>query len=346
MKDSHTSPETPAAPPLWGRARHALGWQGVTLHVPVEWNPGKVFGDRARGDLRIDDPDGARLEIKWETSKTAVNVEKTVENFLSSLAKIAKREKRPFTALDGLHLVSKHKKGKNGVVSFGWTSDTTGAASSGYGVAWECQACKRVVVAHLLGQNHEAPRRVERVAGEILGSLDCDGHGGWDSWAAFELALEIPDEFPLARSQMLVSKLDWEWVRPRPVGMAGWGRQAERLRIQRFPVANVLLEGKTLSEWADHNIAFKNKSLTLRRADDETVPVNGHDALVYYGHARDPRNRLITLFFDLFLRRKTAPTRVLVWVCETSNRVFAFESEVGAANEHVPGDVLDSLACH
>ena len=347
MKPTKSAPSAPeTAPPLWGRARHLIGWQGITLHVPTEWNPGKVAGDRVRGDVRIDDPDGARLEIKWETSKTEVNVEKTVDNFLTSLAKTAKKEKRPFTSLGDLNLVSKHKKGKNRLVSFGWTSDTAGVASSGFGVAWECENCKRVVVAHLLGQNHEAPRRVERVAQEILQSLDCDGHGGWDSWATFELALDIPEEFTLARSQMLVSKVDLEWVRPKPAGITGWGARAERLRVLRFPVASVLLDGKTLEEWADHNIAFKNKTLSLRRVEGETIEVNGHACLIYGGPVRDPRSQLSTRFFDLLLRRRTPQTRVLVWQCEESNRIFAFESEVSLANEGVPADVLDSLACH
>lgn len=333
-------------PPLWGRARHLIGWQGMTLSVPTEWNPGKVAGNRERGDLRVDDPDGARLEIRWETSKNEVNIEKTVDNFIATLAKNAKKEKRPFESRGDLNLVSRHKKGKNRLVSFGWTSDTGSAVPCGYGVAWSCEACKRTVVAHLLGQNHESPRRVERVAQEILQSLDCDGHGGWDTWAAFELQLDVPEEFPIARSQMLVSKLDLEWIRPKPIGMYGWGRRAERIRVQRFPVANVLLEGKPLDEWADWNIAFKNKALSLSRLADEKVEVNGHEALVYHGPVRDPRARLSVLFFDLILRRKTPQTRVLVWQCEQSNRIFAFESEMSGVNEHIPGDVLDSFDCH
>ena len=318
----------------------------MTLSVPKEWNPGKVAGNRENGDLRIDDPDGARLEIKWETSRGDVNIEKTVDNFISTLAKNAKKAKRPFTSIGDLNLVSKHKKGKNRLVSFGWTSDTTGAAPCGYGVAWSCEGCKRVVVAHLLGQNHEAPRRVERVAQEILQSLDCDGHGGWDTWAAFELQLDIPDEFPIARSQMLVSKLDLEWVRPKMPGFQGLGKRPERLRVQRFPVANVLLEGKPLDEWADWNIAFKTKKLSLSRREDETFELNGHECLVYRGPVRDPRERVSIAFFDLIMRRKTPQTRVLVWQCEQSNRIFAFESEVSLVNQHIPGDVLDSFNCH
>ena len=340
------APVSEPAPPLWGRARHLIGWQGMTLCVPKEWNPGKVAGNRDLGELRIDDPDGARIELRWEKPRNEVNIEKTVDNFMSSLAKNAKKEKRPFDSRGDLNLVSRHKKGKNRLVSFGWTSDTKGDAPCGYGVAWSCPHCERVVVAHLLGQNHEAPRRVERVAQEILQSLDCDGHGGWDTWSAFELQLDVPDEFPIARSQMLVSKLDLEWIRPKATGPTGWGKRAERLRVQRFPVANVLLEGKPLDEWADWNIAFKNKALSLARCEDEQFEVNGHECLVYRGAVRDPRARISILFFDFILRRKTPHTRVLVWQCEESNRIFAFESEVSTVNQHIPEDVLDSLNCH
>ncbi len=161
MKPTKSAPpdssRSESLPPLWGRARHLIGWQGMTLSVPSDWNPGKVAGNRERGDVRIDDPDGARLEIRWETPKNEVNIEKTVDNFIEGLAKDAKKAKRPFESRGDLNLVSKHKKGKNRLVSFGWTSDTSGAAPN------RSRTFARTAALGLRTKTVRPPRALERI---------------------------------------------------------------------------------------------------------------------------------------------------------------------------------------
>ena len=44
---------------------HTVGWQGISLHVPEEWNIGGIGGTRDDGYLRLQDADLARVEIKW-----------------------------------------------------------------------------------------------------------------------------------------------------------------------------------------------------------------------------------------------------------------------------------------
>ena len=335
---------TPAAPPLFGRARRLLGWQGYVAHLPSEWNPGKFSGKRANGDIRVDDENGTRLELRWEETQKTPDVEKSIANFLEQLGKAAKKRGDEFRADENAHTVSKGRKRKEQVTSFGWIGAPDAPSSCGYGAAWSCPVCKRVTFAHIIGHAGEKPGKIMRLAGEILTDMECHGKGGWETWGAFDLQLEIPTEFELKSAQLLINKVDIEWIRPRPNGLYGWGRRAERLRVTRFPVANVLLDGKDLKEWADWNIQHKNKQLSLREAAPEEC--NGHAGLLYRGPIKDLKQRAGTWLFDVLLRRRTPQGEVRVWECPESNRLYALESEVSAANAHVPGDVLNALACH
>lgn len=334
----------PAPSPLFGRARRLLGWQGYTAQLPTEWNPGKFSGKRNNGDLRVDDEDGTRFELRWEETQKTPDVEKSIANFLKQLEKTARKNGDEFRVDEKAHTVSKGRKRKEQVTSFGWIGAPDALTSCGYGAAWSCPVCKRVTFAHVLGHSGEKPDKIERLAGEILGAMECHGEGGWDTWSAFDFQLEIPTEFELSRAQLLLNKIELEWVRPRPNGLYGWGRRAERVRVMRFPVANVLLEGKSLAEWADWNVQHKNKQLALRDATEDEF--NGHEGLLYRGAARDLKMRASVWFFDHLLRRRTPPSEVRVWNCPQSNRLYVLESEVSPVNAHVPGDVLDALACH
>lgn len=334
----------PTLPSLFGKARRPLGWQGYTTELPEGWNPGKFSGTRARGDLRVDDDNGVRLELRWEESKKTPDVEKSVANFLETLGKEAKKRRAPFKIVEDAKVVSRSKKRKEQVTSFGWIGAADAPSSCGFGAAWFCPTCDRVTFAHVVGQPNEKTSKIERLASEILGPLECHGEGGWDSWSFFDLKIEIPAEFELGRAQLLLNKTELEWVRPKPIGLYGWGRRAERLKLSRFPVASVLLADSTLETWADWNVRDKNKALSLKDATPTTV--NGHEAVLYSGGPKDPRTALSVWLFDKLLRRRTPPGQLRVWNCEVSNRIWAFENEVSSVNLHIVGDVLDSLECH
>jgi hypothetical protein len=340
---SSSSPPT-HAPTIFGKARNLLGWQGFTFQIPDEWNPGKFSGTRNKGDLRIDDPNGVRIELRWEKTSKAPDVQKSVDNFLKQLEKNAKKNKTAFTAVSNPQVVSKHRKKKDQVTSFGWIGEPDAPASCGYGAAWTCPDCGRIIFTHLLGQKNEKSEKVQKLANEIFTEMECHGEGGWDTWSAFDFRVDIPVEFELKNAKILLNKLDLEWIRPRPIGFHGWGKRPERLRLQRFPVANVLLDGRTLETWSDWNIISKNKQLSFKDATEHTI--KNHEGLLYIGHPKDPKSRISLLFFDKILRRVTPAGETLVWNCTESNRIFAFEHEVSNVNVHVPTDVLDGLSCH
>ena len=196
-----------------------MGWQGYLAHLPASWNPGKFSGKRNNGDIRVDDEDGTRLELRWEETRKTPDVARSIENFLNQLEKSAKKRGETFQIDENAHTVSKGRKRKEQVTSFGWIGAPGAQTSCGYGAAWSCPVCNRVTFAHVLGHANDKPGKIMRLAGEILGDMECHGEGGWDTWGAFDLQLEIPTQFELKSAQLQLNKLDIEWVRPRPNGL-------------------------------------------------------------------------------------------------------------------------------
>src|SRR4028118_743807 len=74
-------------PSLFAIETHLIGWQGLSATTPVEWNLAQYAGNRVRGHLRVDDPDGPRLELLWEQPTKAVDLERSVDDFRNRLGR-------------------------------------------------------------------------------------------------------------------------------------------------------------------------------------------------------------------------------------------------------------------
>jgi hypothetical protein len=336
-------PSDAPLPILFGLEKRLIGWQGLTLTTPANWSPTKFTGSHQKGDMRLDDDEGVRLEIRWESGKKSFDVPKSVDEFLSSLEKDLKKHSN-FERIKNAKVVSRSRKKKEQLTNFGWSAVPGPVAGSGFGCAWYCPVCERALFAQVLGRDTERPAAVERLAGEVLTSLECHGEGGWETWSVFDLKVQVPAEFLSTRSQLLLNKLQLEWARPRPSGLGGLGRRNERIVVKRLPIANILLEDTTLRDWAEHGVRFANKQLSLGKATD--VRVHGHEGLLYQGPYKDLRARIITRILDLLLQRKTPPGQVLVWHCPQSNRIWSVETELTASNAHVAEEVIASIECH
>lgn len=344
MPASPANPSEPL-PPLFGKERHLLGWQGFTASLPANWNPAKFSGNRETGELRIDDEEGTRLELRWETSAKEVNIQKSVDGFLNRLGKDAKKRKASFEILPSVVLVGKkNARGRNSITNFGWKSDPDQPAGSGYGVAWHCPHCNRVTFAQIIGRGPEKPERVERLAAEVLSSLFCHGKGGWETWSTFDLQLDVPEEFRLGKAQLLLNRLEIEWIRLPAPGLMNLGKPPERIAARRYPVANVLLANISLKDWAQNKIGSEHKTLKLTKPQATTL--NGHEGYVFVTVPKDPRVQIRKTLAHKLLGRKPLESRLFVWNCTESNKIYVVESELGESNAHVGPDVLESVSCH
>ena len=333
-RPAHTSPS-------FAVRQHWIGWQGFTFTVPGEWNLASFGGDAKKGTLRVDDGDGPRIELIWETPAATVNLEKSIDDFLQKLARNAKKQKRPFQAADHPAIVPKNRKPKAQLVNFGWTSDDSEPlAAHGWGTAWRCGDCGRVVVAHLFGRAGEKPRSVQQWAGDIFTSLECHGKGGWQAWSVFGLSAEIPLDFQLARAKLQTGRLEIEWERAIPTGPAGWWARPQRLILRRSSAANLLLENETLEEWVRRTMLWLDKRSRWGEAQEWTF--RSHEGLMMFGVPRPYKQRLAHIVRPR-LRQSVTQTALYIWHDPEANKIISLEAELLPSNEHVAQDVLDSL---
>jgi hypothetical protein len=332
-------------PVLFARETQLLGWQGLTVTLPADWNPRAFSGDHAKGNLRVADDDGLRLEVLWEQPRGTADVQRSVTRFMEQLEKDAKKKQQKFQLVEEPRVVNAERKGKLQLTNFGWLGERGDpVANQGWGVAWECPDCGRITVAHVLGRGQEKRDKVQQLAAEVLTSLECHGSGGWETWSVFDLQLEIPEIFHLATAKLLISRLEFEWVKPRPSGLFGWTKRPERITLLRVPVANVVLENETLEEWAQRSVTRPHKRYCFGAPAATTV--HGHPAVLQRGRLRNLRNFLWLWLLDRLLRRRTLPVEMRAWQCEESNKLYALGSDITSLNEHVTEDVLESLQCH
>jgi hypothetical protein len=332
-------------PALFARETHLLCWQGLTVTLPEDWNPRAFSGDHAKGNLRVADDENLRLEVLWEESRGSADVPRSVERFLETLEKDARKKQHKFQLVAEPRLVNADIKGKKQLTNFGWLGERGDpSANQGWGVAWECPHCSRIVVAHVLGRGHEKRDRVQQLASEVLTSLECHGSGGWETWSVFDLEVEIPEIFQLSMAKLLISRLEFDWVKPRPGGLFGWIKREERISLLRLPVANVVLENESLVDWSQRAVARHNKRYAYGKVAATTV--HDHDAVQYQGRLRNLRNLIREWTLDRVLRRGTPRVKMCAWQCEESNKLFALSTDLGPSNAHVRDDVIESLQCH
>lgn len=339
-------------PLLFGQETQLFGWQGLTAILPASWNLAHFGGGAANGNLRIDDEEGPRLELRWQTPAKEVDLNLSIEKFLESLARAAKKRDAAFKISDAPKLVSKARKRKAQLVQFAWSGDREEAASHGCGVAWQCADCGRVLVGHMTGGGGEKIDKTQQLASEIFGSLECHGAGGWQTWSVFGCRIEIPEEFELATASLMTGRLEWEWKKARSAGIFSFLERDERLQLARYSLAAVLMEYRTLPQWAELNVGQKDKvwrwrdwnALEEDAKKAQPAPIAASvQAIAARGILRDLRLRIRTAVLNFLLRRRPLPTEMTVWHDEKENKLWAFSADLRDANRHVRSDVLDSL---
>lgn len=326
---------------------NVLGWEGFTLTIPRYWTLASFAGNREKGNFRITDDDGTRIEIVWETPKGTPNLERSIENLSKSWEKAAKKKKQPFESVKNPPIVAKTRKKKEQLINFGWKGDSKDPlAAHGWGVGWHCAECKRVVVAHLVGRGNETPGKAQKLATDIFSSMECHGHGGWNTWSVFGFQVDIPEDFELRVGKLQTGKIDMEWEMPRPADWwmtpKWWGKRPERLGVQRLSAANLVLIEQDMETWAKKVVPRCNKkylfAFNAAASDDEV--------LHFTGKMWNLRQRFSEVVWSVLLRRPRQELRSQVWRHEDDNKLFFAYFDLTSKNAHVQSDVLDSIASH
>jgi hypothetical protein len=171
--------------------------------------------------------------------------------------------------------------------------------------------------------------------------MSCHGSGGWQTWGVFDLKLEVPEEFSLARSKLMAGRIEMEWTRGNAKSVLS---RLETLTLTRFSLADVILTNESLEDWARRVPNFEDKKYLWRGWQREEI--KDHDGVVSSGNVRDLRLRFKRAFWDFVLRRAKPLRTQRVWHCPQSNKIFVLSSDLAPENQHVATDVIDALECH
>jgi hypothetical protein len=301
-----------------------VGWQGLTMLLPDDWNIGAIGGDKAQGYLRFDDADMPRLEIKWADAGTgAVDLSKIVEKYLRDIQK-GRKNKTEVTR--DLKLVSKRKlKGKKAPQFFSWKSDT-----QGFGAAWYCPDCHRTVIVQIMGQLGEP---IQELAELVL--IEIDDHakpGEWILWSAYGFDFYSPPEWNLASQKLMAGLIE--------IGLA---KDTEALHVARWGMANVILRRASLEDWGRKELSKRVKKFDATFSEGQ---FRGHDAIVIEGRTMLPQEKVKS--FVEHVRGKDYPDRVraVLWHCPESNKLFYVEGIVDREHLQFVDEVGERIACH
>jgi hypothetical protein len=301
-----------------------VGWQGVSLLVPPDWNLVAVSGEEAKGYFRVDSPEAAAIEVRWESMSKTPDVDARVDGFLQALSSAAKKRKIQFSSRVKSRKLSEFETKHGGdSVGFTWKSDR-----QAYGRMLYCGYCKRLVI----GQVVCGPKQdLSGLSSRVLNSICLHEDPGWNVWGLYGLQVPVPETMRLKRHSLLSSFVELEFL-----------GKSERLLIQRWGLAaNTLLKKATLEEWLDRTYlpGIEGYRTNMTRQDEE------HDSFAFGGTRTGIRRAIMSL--PMRLAGKPIPRMVdgCAWYCEISNRIYAVRHYHWGDGQL--GTILrEKIACH
>jgi|LSQX01.1.fsa_nt_gb hypothetical protein len=318
---------------------HRLGWQGVQLTVPEDWNIGGIGGGQEEGYLRIQDAEMPRVELKWATSTGFVNIDAAVEGYLKKIRQDRSKDKNIEVDTDAT-VVSKRKMRKKILRCFSWRSEV-----HGLGAAWYCAECKRTFIAQILSKPEEDGANL---AERILGSIQDHPADGWIRWATYNFDAQVPEDFSLTARKLMAGHIQLTFKRDVAADTA---RSIilqnlvvpEELTLARWGMAGTILKNKTLQQWAADEMGTRLKRI---KPELEPTETNGHEAIRVSAtnlSLQGPLFRTIARFAEVPYADRI---RGLVWHCPQSNSVHLVQMLIDYTNEELLTEIATRFTCH
>lgn len=299
-------------------------WQGVLVHVPQDWDIAAISGDRKQGYLRIDDRDKMpRVEIKWQAASGFVDVEGVVDQYLRDLTKKCKRDEPEIDVERDARVVSKRRMGKRDLNCFAWRGEV-----EGYGAAWYCEDCERVVVMQVMATADEDG---QELAGEIIGTMQDHPEEDWITWSTYGLTMETPERFELTNQKLMAGLIELHFA-----------DRGEELVGARWGMANVSLRERSLESWARSEIRQYHKGIKLSY---EETRFRGHPAVEVTGYFSNPLRHLQSFVMHVIGKPYPEAVRGWVWHCEDENRIYYAGALLDEDNIEVAEQVARRIAC-
>ncbi|MCS7224388.1 MAG: hypothetical protein NZ959_07520 [Armatimonadetes bacterium] len=303
-----------------------VGWLGLTVQVPSEWDLVVARGNRFDGYLRFDEEAFTRCHIQWTlVSAGKVVLDDQLDRYLEAFERQLKKKGQPVTIRKNTGLVSRKDVGRN-VRTFFWECGTVG-----YGLLWFCQDCRRAVLTQVYGYAHED---LKGTAKRIFLSLSDHQEGDWERWSLYDLSFDAPVGWDLTDSQIQPGKVRFHF-RKGP-----W-----RITLERWGPASVLLGPEDNLETFVVKVLpqdIKNRFLLHCRSDD----FKEHPSLHLKGSDKGAKRPLSVWWRQLTSGQPFPNFLGWLWVCPVSNRIYFVSGILPPAEELVLDHIARSVSCH
>lgn len=299
------------------------GWFGVVVKTPPDWNLGAFSGDDTEGYYRVDSPDGAAVEIRWQTKKGSVDLEGVREQYCKKLTKNSKKTKIPIEFSKKPKILQGIRPAGRVPLIFGWTADRQAV-----GAIWACPKCDKVVIGQVMW-----PLDKGKVpAAEILDSIQDHPVEGISTWSLYGLNAKIPSDFKIVTKPKLMSG----YMRLDLV------RKSSKLTVERWGLADIALRDATLSKWIHTKDASLQRGFKLK---EQEISIHDDNGISLEGAFKNPFKKLKVWLLKTIRLKPVSKFKAIAWRCEDANRIFCITG-VLPKDEDTVEMVTDSIHCH
>ncbi len=202
-----------------------FAWQGFQIKHPEDWAPALVSGSRQEGYVRIASPDAASFQIRWKDIKRNADLLRSLDEYLSRLAKDARKLKTKF---------SSQVEQVDGQWRYKWSG-----AGNGKGAVFE--AGGRVF---FLEASSTSNKSIQTPFRDLHQSFRL-AEGPTELWSLFSLSVRL-------RPGLLVDKQVFHSGRTR----VEWRDRQGRIIAERWGFGEQILAKHTFEEWAKSSIGM------------------------------------------------------------------------------------------
>lgn len=301
----------------------ARAWEGVLVEVPAEWDIAAISGNRKQGYLRIDDEEKMpRVELKWQEESGFVDIEGVVDGYLKDLQK--KKKNEPEIEVDrDTSVVSKRQMGKQDLNCFSWSGEV-----NGYGAAWYCPDCERVIVIQVMAKPEE---NGEALASAVIANVQDHPREGWVTWSTYGLQMQTPERFELSEQKLMAGLIQLQFE-----------SQGEEIVAGRWGMANVALSNSSLEKWAKKEVRQYHKGVRLSY---EETQFRGHEAVLVTGYFSNPLRHLQSFVMHVMGKPYPEAVRGWVWHSEAENRIYYAAAMLDEDNMELAAEVARRVVC-
>lgn len=322
-----------------------IGWQGIRFVLPPEWNLTGFSIEPHGGYLKVDSPGTMFAQIRWtepahpkprtlfdytlqalrrlRVLKPAAcqepDLREVLEAFLADTRKQARKNKASFE-----HRIKpcvQEAGGMRQAHHFSWYG-----GDQGQGKIWRCSRCGRTVIAQIVGRQKDD---VAQIAAGFFSSMADHSEDGWTTWALYDFVGAAPADFKLVRHKLMSGYLLLELE-----------RRSERLRLERWGLANVALKRFTLADW------FRKVCEPPVGNVEEGALRHGHPAVEARGVPASLLKRASLWFRSGATLHPALCYSGCAWACMESNRIYAVQLWRPYKNPDLLDEVAQRCECH